>query len=106
MSGPRRIFVDFNNRVKRADDGEYYRLALAEVDDLEVGSRVLASDFEGIELPVEITALLHREGAAIVRVVRMREFPAVIVGMQGPADVDPAVVRTDSLDSLGVTLPA
>ncbi|MCP3854597.1 MAG: hypothetical protein GY698_07690 [Actinomycetia bacterium] len=96
--------MDFNNRVKRADNGEYYRVALAEIDDLEVGSRVLASDFEDIEVPVEITALLHREGAAIVRVVRMREFPAVIVGLQGPARVNPAVVRTDSLDSLGVPL--
>lgn len=106
MSGPRRIFVDFNNRLKRADSGEYYRVALSEVADLDVGSRVLASDFEDIELPVEITALLHREAAAIVKVVRMREFPAVIVGLQGPAQVDPTVVRAESLDSLGVSLPA
>lgn len=104
MSGPRRIFVDFNNRLKRADNGEYYQVTLSEVDGLEIGSRVLATDFEDIEVPVEISALLHRDRTAIVKVIRTREFPSVIVDMKGPVQLTSAEVRPDWLE-LGL-LPA
>jgi hypothetical protein len=96
--------VDFNSRVKRADAGEYYHVALSEIGELDIGSRALASDFEDIDLPVEITALLHREGTAIVKVIRMTELQAVTVNMQGPAQLNPTELKPDSLE-LGL-LPA
>ncbi len=106
MSGPRRIFVDFNSRVKRADSGEYYQVSLREIDGLAIGSRVLASDFEDIELPVVVTAILHKEKAALVKVVRASQLPAVITFMSGPAHIADSQVTTGSLKSLGQPVPA
>lgn len=106
MNGPRRIFVDFNNRVKRPDDGEYYRVSLGELEGLDVGSRVLATDLEDVELPVLITAIFHTEGTAIVKISQTHEFPAVLVPMSGPPQVETSEVRTRSMDSLGEPAPA
>lgn len=61
---------------------------------------MLATDFEDIELPVEVTALLHRKRAAIVKVTHVQELPARIVNRNHPPECAPTKLRTDTLDSL------
>ena len=100
MSGLQRIFVDFNNRIKRADDSEYYRVSLSELDGLAVGSAVMATDFEDIELLVKVSALLHVERAGIVQVVRNPALPAVSI----PNSSDGVPVRANHVQEFGKEL--
>lgn len=104
MSGFQKIFVDFNNRLNRGDGNEYYRVSLSELESLEVGSTVIATDLEDIELWVRVSAKLHLEKVGIVQVVRVPAMPRVSVTHQPSGYSKP--IRAEKLKESGTKILA
>lgn len=84
MSGPPKIFVDFNNRADLFGVGEFYRVSLRELEGLPVGTHIVATDYEDLELPARVFAVLHEEREAIIRVEPVG--PTIVSSDQGDSD--------------------
>ena len=68
VSGLQHVFVDFNNRVMVNRRGEFYRVDIDALEGLPLGARVLATDYEDIEIPVTVVALMYEDRYGVVMV--------------------------------------
>lgn len=66
MAVPPTIFVDFNRRLDWP--GEVYRISLLDIDGLNIGDRVLGTDYEIGPIELELVAIHHADRWAAVAV--------------------------------------
>ncbi len=71
MTGQRKIYVDFNNRIRpKASKGEFFRVGLDEITGLELLERVVATDHDELEFEVIVVARRNDLGYGIVQLDR------------------------------------